>query len=450
MMKRRWLSLFLLALGLALGSERAFAQATAEPDPFDEMLRKSHHIFQLPSGTDPNDFLLKRLQSKQLAGFLEDYKKGRIDEKKLSEFLHDFKPDAKNDKLPQGLAETLEQLRQPGGLAALSDEKRKNLLDVLRKLHADLLGGLGTSDGGLSPKNDDPVKGGAEAESNRGDGSSGGAGGPASSEPETQGADASSPFTERLISLTEKLAPALRRSPALQKVMRELSRYTGQEDPRWQKMSDSFKGMGEKVGGWSQSLHANGIRLPEGFTWPARLTPGGLSGLRFPSNVSLGGLRAPGAALSAGAPPSSSGQGWEAVLGIAGLLGLAVIIAKVLARAQARQAGGSDEGWQLGPWPVDPAAVATREELIRAFEYLSLRNLGPAARNWNHRAIANRLRDAASSSEPMLLGPDRGAVDELALLYERARYAPPSDPLPDSALVHARRDLCLLAGVSSA
>ena len=56
-----------------------------------------------------------------------------------------------------------------------------------------------------------------------------------------------------------------------------------------------------------------------------------------------------------------------------------------------RQRG--DGGWRFGPWPVRPEAVRTRDELVRAFEYLALLLLGPAARSRNHREIAAGLGD---------------------------------------------------------
>jgi hypothetical protein len=98
---------------------------------------------------------------------------------------------------------------------------------------------------------------------------------------------------------------------------------------------------------------------------------------------------------------------------------------------------------QLGPWPVDPTHVRTPAELIQAFEYLSLLRLGPDARSWNHRAIAAHLGARSSEDQRWRL-----AAEELASLYERARYAPAVDSLPADALVCARRDLCLLAGVA--
>jgi hypothetical protein len=97
---------------------------------------------------------------------------------------------------------------------------------------------------------------------------------------------------------------------------------------------------------------------------------------------------------------------------------------------------------KLGPWPVAPDAVSTRADLVRAFEYLSVLRLGTAARTWNHREIAARLGAEAPQR--------RQAAEELASVYEHARYAPEHEPLPDETLSAARRALCFLAGVASA
>jgi hypothetical protein len=99
----------------------------------------------------------------------------------------------------------------------------------------------------------------------------------------------------------------------------------------------------------------------------------------------------------------------------------------------------------LGPWPVEPGKVMTPADLILAFEYLSLLRLGPDSRSWNHRLIAANLCARQRDDEPWCR-----AAEELAALYERARYAPATDLLPESALASARHDLCLLAGVASA
>ena len=100
------------------------------------------------------------------------------------------------------------------------------------------------------------------------------------------------------------------------------------------------------------------------------------------------------------------------------------------------------DGWRLGPWPVRPEAVHTRDELVRAFEYLALLLLGPAARSRNHREIAAGL--GRGRRDP------RAPPTALAGLYEQARYAPPDEALPDADLAAARADLSLLAGVAAA
>jgi hypothetical protein len=94
----------------------------------------------------------------------------------------------------------------------------------------------------------------------------------------------------------------------------------------------------------------------------------------------------------------------------------------------------------LGPWPVDPAHVATRLELIMAFDYLAVLLLGAQVRTWNHRAIVREM-DAASRHP--------GAAVELGLLYEQARYTIGPDPLSTGEQAAVRRHLCLLAGVAA-
>jgi hypothetical protein len=131
---------------------------------------------------------------------------------------------------------------------------------------------------------------------------------------------------------------------------------------------------------------------------------------------------------------------WWLLLVVLAALGLALHKTAAARRA----ARGADGGWRLGPWPVAPAAVATRGELVAAFEYLAVLCLGPDARARNHLDLAKRLAQ----------GPDeagrRRAAGELARLYEQARYAPDAEPLTPDDVAAARRDLCLLAGVAAA
>jgi hypothetical protein len=145
----------------------------------------------------------------------------------------------------------------------------------------------------------------------------------------------------------------------------------------------------------------------------------------------------------AGSAPGAGAVGnvllWVLLVGTTGV---------VLWQAARRKGGGLRRGVaasRLGPWPMAPAQVATRTDLVRAFEYLSLLLLGPAARTQNHLDVAERLAgDGADKAQR------QNAASELATLYELARYAPLHESLPADALAAARRDLCLLAGVAHA
>jgi hypothetical protein len=151
-------------------------------------------------------------------------------------------------------------------------------------------------------------------------------------------------------------------------------------------------------------------------------------------------------AVSLGTPSGSSGDGfgmdwlWLVVLALFGFI--------LYRSAQRRQSGiGDPAGWHLGPWPVAPGAVRTRHDLVVAFEYLAFLCLGPSARTCNHLDVADRLREKA----PVPDAESRhAAADQLARLYEQARYAPDNELLTDGDLATARRDLCLLAGVANA
>ena len=109
------------------------------------------------------------------------------------------------------------------------------------------------------------------------------------------------------------------------------------------------------------------------------------------------------------------------------------------ARGATAARGPGDAGWSPGPWPIEPGRVATRAELVAAFEHLCLLVLGVAARHWNHHQLAAMLAEHRAS--------ERDAAHQLASAYEQARYAPATLPLSEAAMTEARRHLCLLAGV---
>jgi hypothetical protein len=151
-----------------------------------------------------------------------------------------------------------------------------------------------------------------------------------------------------------------------------------------------------------------------------------------------------GPSLPSAGTVAEGGNGLGLFLTVALVVVLAVVALRLLWWNRERLARLREARGVLGPWPVDPAAVRTRDELVRAFEYLSLLLLGPDARHWHHLEIAGRLGSRGRTPEAPR------AAEELAGLYEHARYAPPDEALPDAELAAARRDLCLLAGAGAA
>ncbi len=93
----------------------------------------------------------------------------------------------------------------------------------------------------------------------------------------------------------------------------------------------------------------------------------------------------------------------------------------------------------LGPWPIDPHAINTREDVVKAFEYLSVLICGPAARMWTHSTIAEALTNLAITQGEVAV--------KLARLYELARYAPLDEPLTRNEVIEARHIVCDLAEV---
>ncbi len=147
----------------------------------------------------------------------------------------------------------------------------------------------------------------------------------------------------------------------------------------------------------------------------------------------------------AGTPEAPSGGVWRGLLWL--LLGLALCGAGwlLLSRRKGIAAGADDlPERRLGPWPVRPEDVRSPDDLIRAFEYLSLLRIGFEAQSWNHHQIAAALAPEPAKSE------QTHAARALAGAYEQVRYAPPQHLLSAAELEAARRHLCLLAGVAAA
>lgn len=106
--------------------------------------------------------------------------------------------------------------------------------------------------------------------------------------------------------------------------------------------------------------------------------------------------------------------------------------------------GSATPARRLGPWPVSPDTVATRGEVVLAFEYLARKVLGLPAETSHHRAVARQLAARATSAQ------QARAADDLAALYEHARYTPPTESLSPEELARVRQALRLLATVNAA
>jgi hypothetical protein len=141
-----------------------------------------------------------------------------------------------------------------------------------------------------------------------------------------------------------------------------------------------------------------------------------------------------------------SGEGWPLLsYGLLSLAGAFLLVFWALRwsrqpSAAQNQAGPAGIAVVQG---IDPRDIRTRQQLVQAFEYLSLRLLGPAVRSWTADAIVRML---ARRSLPV----SAEQFERLAKLYEQARYAPEIEILSPQMLEEGRGILCRIAGVSPA
>src|SRR5262249_13268035 len=112
-----------------------------------------------------------------------------------------------------------------------------------------------------------------------------------------------------------------------------------------------------------------------------------------------------------GAPSGGRALLWALAVAVV-LLGLW----KALRAARGPAAAGKG-GWRLGPWPVRPERVASRGDLVRAFEHLACLRLGEDALHRHHLDLG-----------------ERPGAEELARPYGQAPSAPPDEPLPPAEL----------------
>jgi len=133
------------------------------------------------------------------------------------------------------------------------------------------------------------------------------------------------------------------------------------------------------------------------------------------------------------------GGSWFPVV-VLGIIVLAIVLWIVLKNLRTATPELAVIPHGLGPWPIDPRRINTREDVVKAFEYLSVLICGESAKTWTHNTIADALAELAVTHGETAV--------QLARLYELARYAPLDEPLTRDELMEARELVCGLAGVS--
>ena len=170
-----------------------------------------------------------------------------------------------------------------------------------------------------------------------------------------------------------------------------------------------------KLGNWGGGSSSSGGGSSSSWNW------GSSSPRPRPGSSGSGG--------SGGFGSFGFGGSWFPVI-VLGIVVLGILLWVLLKnlRQQTPEVGVLTDG--LGPWPIDPRLINTREDVVKAFEYLSVLICGPSAKTWTHNTIADALSDlAATHGETAVM---------LARLYELARYAPLDEPLTHDELMEAR------------
>lgn len=256
-----------------------------------------------------------------------------------------------------------------------------------------------------------------------------GAPGPAPLEPIPPREDPLAKLTERALKQTEqgKLGEWLRASPAWKRAFDDLrGTMNDPKAPRW------------KIEGWQANLLD-----PDGGAW--KLGAKSLEHLRnlpkpdlehFNWNLSapaVGEIPTPN--LGAPGGPAGASLGKTAIWILFSVLCL--LIGWQLLRLGKRKTPTPQARPDLGPWPVRPETVATRADLVRAFDYLALWTLGLTVASWNHHAVAGLWREKAPVCAE--------TAQALAQLYEQARYTAGADILSEGERALARRSLLQIA-----
>ncbi len=261
------------------------------------------------------------------------------------------------------------------------------------------------------------------------------------------------PGVAEMAKFWEKNFGPLEKTPAVRDALIELFEMSKDQklfDGEWKNFMDEFnKGQGgnDEFANWLKEMNLNGGKwdMPDwGKGWDMNWG-GGWGGGNWGGGGGgnwgggWGGGNWGGGGFG-GMSVGGGGGSWLPVIILVAIIVIGLLAWKFWPMIQNRESSAAQAVRSLGRWPIDPRTINSREELVRAFEYLSVLLCGDAARVWNHLTIARALRTQIPSSELV--------ADELAKLYELARYTPAGEPLSPASLADARRCLCTLAGVT--
>ncbi len=243
-------------------------------------------------------------------------------------------------------------------------------------------------------------------------------------------------WAERLLANSQ-----LSGSPAMQKAFQSLAKSSiGSEDPKWRKLAEAGDQFHDKLSGWGKSVKLDRFWPADGLHLPDVIAPEHIPALSTPGWFNRSG---DSSLPRLSAPDASAGSILSVLAWIVGLAAAAICLRQFWLRTEESRRERQRIQALRRAWPVDPAGVKSREDLIQAFEHLALSNLGVSAKTWNHLAIAAGLGKSPDAIR-------RNAALSLTDTYERARYAPVEEPLPGELIAEARRHLSVLAGVKGA
>jgi hypothetical protein len=225
-------------------------------------------------------------------------------------------------------------------------------------------------------------------------------------------------------------------SPAAQDAVKDLvnSLQNGDMKGMFDDIPELKNGGWKDVADWGKS---NGMDLSKVKPPDINTGKGGSSGNGGGGGSSWGSGGGGGGGSVGGGGGVGLGGGGPALLVIAGIAGALFLALLLFRRWKFDQARRMAQG-AGGPDGIDFDAIRTREELVQAFDHVSLDQIGDEARTWNHRVIADQFAEV----KPAQAAP----ATELAGLYERARYAPVDEDLSAGDFADARRDLRVIAG----